>query len=347
MSSTNKHKHICHLCNQHFTRAKSLRDHERSHNGDKPYTCCLCSRAFTREYDKTMHEREVHEGLRPHRCRRQDASGLMYGCDAGFKRKRDLTRHLSRRARDACLTIPQEQHASPVSSMSIIIRHSRPEVDAKTTGQDVMIFEEPYRSPPRELSWLASTASSQSQSTLAKAIANSSIKSYQPSMYLLHDWNLVVLNLSKATVALSEALQYRPSSHHGPDLRSSQSLVLQCHQDLNRGAQALITHKDYGPLRLCVNALFVIAGCQQDIQQLRMHANIIDRLHEQYNKHPPPAGPSIGMWSFGGRHHLPLDHVQNWRSGTLDTQSALQWLQLDNDWFDLEYSWLSSNLGSS
>ena len=86
-----------------------------------------------------------------------------------------------------------------------------------------------------------------------------------------------------------------------------------------------------------MNALFVIAACQQDSDQLRVLTNFIECLHEQYERHPPPSGLSIGMWSFGGRHHLPLEHVEKWKSGRLDIDSAVTWLGHDNSWFDIEY----------
>ena len=343
--STNKGKHKCPSCKKHLTRATILRDHQKSHDGDKPFSCSLCTRAFTRKHDKTMHERQVHERRKPYRCRHQDASGLLYGCDAGFERKRDLTRHLSRRAGDTCRTIIPTQDASPSSSMSIVIRHGGPDIDAETTDNDGMIAEEPYRPPVREMSSRGLKAVAQSQTTLAEITTHRAIQSFRPSTYRLHDWRLVVFNLSRASVVLAESLQCHTSSHHGQRLRSCDPLVLECHQDLNRSAQALIKHGDYGPLRLCVNALFVLTACQQDTDQLRIHTNIVDRLYDQYNKHPPPTGPSIGMWSFGGQHHLPLDDVELWRSGNLCTQSAIQRLRIDSGWFELESSWLSTVSG--
>ena len=335
--STNEHKHVCHLCKIHFTRAANLQYHLRSHAGVKTNTCPVCHRSFNRRDDMKEHEKEVHKQLAPYRCRQQDDSGTVYGCDRRFKRKDGLKRHLSRQGGDACRAIVWDQYESPPSSMSIVLRHSGTDANAESTGQDgIMVLEEPYSSSLAQLSSLARTISSQSPEALASASANNTVKSFQPSTHTLYDWKLVVLNLSRATVALLKAQQCPPSLHHDLDLRLSLPL-LQYHQDLNRGAQELIKHCDYGPLRLCVNALFVIAACQKDFGQMQFFTNFIECLHEQYERHPPPSGPSIGMWSFGGRHHLPLEHVEKWKSGRLDINSAVTWLGHDNSWFDIEY----------
>ena len=342
--STNKPKHVCCVCNEQLTRTTTLRDHLRSHAGVKLFPCSVCGRPFNRIYDMREHEKQVHQQLRPHRCRQQDDSGRLYGCEAAFKRKRDLERHRSRQGGDACRAIVSDQHVSSPSSMCIVLRYSGPEIDAETTSQDGIISEEPDNSSSTELSLLARTTPFRSRSALVGTGANNAIKTFRPSMHALYDWRLVVLSLSRATVTLLEALRYPGTSHYGPDLRSSQPL-LQYSQDLNRGAQQLIKHNEYGPLRLCVNGLFVIAACQQHTNQLRIHTKMIDWLHEQYDKHPPPTGPSIGMWSFGGQHYLPLDHVQNWRSGRLSTQSVVRRLRIDSGWFELESDWLSTLVG--
>ena len=293
------------------------------------------------------HEKEVHQQMRPHRCRQQDDSGRVYGCESAFKRKGDLERHRSRQGGDACRAIVWDQHVWSPSSMSMVLRHSGPEVDAEKIDQDGMILEEPNSSSSsRGVSLLARTIPSLSPSALVGFSANNAIKTFRPSTHTLYDWRLVVLSLSRATVTLLEALRYPGTSHYGPDMRSSHPL-LRYSQDLNRSAQELIKHNDYGPLRLCVSGLFVIAACQQDTNQLRIHTKMIDWLHEQYDRNPPPTGPSIGMWSFGGQHYLPLDHVQNWRSGRLSTQSVVRRLRVDSGWFELESDWLSSVVGGN
>ena len=342
--STNKRKHVCHTCHKSFTRSATLRDHKRSHEGKRPFGCSICVKSFTRKYDRTMHEQQVHHHLAPYHCRQRYESGGWYGCGTAFKRKHDLERHLNRKAAGLCRALAWDQDTSSPSSISIVICHSGLTDDVENIEQDDMDIKVPYRSPSTELSLPARAASSQSQSNMAEASDNNAIQNLRPSTYLLHDWRMIVLKLSRVTVTFAKALQCAQLSPHTSDLRLNRPL-LQCHQDLNRGAQALIQHRDYGPLRLCVNALFIIAAGQQDVNQVRIHTRIISWLYEQYNRHPPPIGPSIGMWSFGGQHYLPLDHVQNWRSGNLSTRSAIQSLGVDNSWFELESSWLSSGMG--
>jgi len=50
----------CHFCGKRFTRGFSLRNHIRSHTGDRPFACSECGRAFTRSNDRTRHEKTVH-----------------------------------------------------------------------------------------------------------------------------------------------------------------------------------------------------------------------------------------------------------------------------------------------
>ena len=203
--STRMHKHVCQLCGKRLTRATILRDHLRSHAGIKLYTCSVCYRPFNRKYDMRNHKKEVHEQLAPYRCRQQDDSGSVYGCDRPFKRETDLRRHLSRRGGDTCRAIVWDQYASPPSSMSIVLRHSGPDANAESTDQDGMVVGEQYSSSLTQLSLLARTIASRSPSGLATANANNTVKTFQPSTHTLYDWNLVVLNLSRANCRIAES----------------------------------------------------------------------------------------------------------------------------------------------
>jgi hypothetical protein len=47
----------CHLCDKRFTRSLNLRNHIRSHNGERPFVCRECGKAFTRANDCRRHEK--------------------------------------------------------------------------------------------------------------------------------------------------------------------------------------------------------------------------------------------------------------------------------------------------
>ena len=53
----------CNLCNKRFTRGFQLRNHVRSHTGERPFACSECGKAFTRANDCKRHEK-IHERRR-------------------------------------------------------------------------------------------------------------------------------------------------------------------------------------------------------------------------------------------------------------------------------------------
>ncbi|KAF2474163.1 C2H2 domain-containing protein [Lindgomyces ingoldianus] len=55
--STAKKTRHCHICGKMFTRSLHLRDHIRSHLGERPHACSECGKAFTRKNDCTRHEK--------------------------------------------------------------------------------------------------------------------------------------------------------------------------------------------------------------------------------------------------------------------------------------------------
>jgi uncharacterized Zn-finger protein len=86
--------HICPTCGKQLSRSTTLRQHVRTHTGERPFSCRRCPRRFARPWDLTKHE-ETHEDGHQFHCRFNEG-GSTWGCGKGFRRKSDLTRHLNR-----------------------------------------------------------------------------------------------------------------------------------------------------------------------------------------------------------------------------------------------------------
>ncbi|XP_049643527.1 zinc finger protein 473 [Suncus etruscus] len=76
-------KHQCNECGKCFRHRSTLKIHQQSHSGEKPFKCSECGKAFSRSTYLTEHKR-IHTGYRPHKCPR---------CVKSFSRPSHLFRH--------------------------------------------------------------------------------------------------------------------------------------------------------------------------------------------------------------------------------------------------------------
>lgn len=87
----------CEQCNKCFKRRSNLRQHKRTHSGEKPFKCNFCFKCFSHKGHLNEHKR-IHTGEKPFSCNQ---------CDKRFNRNGLLKQHLKMHTRQQYIKVTQ------------------------------------------------------------------------------------------------------------------------------------------------------------------------------------------------------------------------------------------------